>query len=300
MPDFDAELRACVETILGVRPPLAGDDAFVVLEAVARRAQPRPRPDRRRRRFAWPGPGRARPPRPERSRCRHVRLPVGADGRSARSTRGGGTIEEGWLLARLDLRLPIEEPYGRNASTGSVAALLVAPEAEQPPVRVDVVSAVAGRGLVGDRYHDGRGTFSGPGRGYELTLVEAEALDDGRSAWEQARRNVVTRGISLNALVGRRFSVGPVECVGRRLAEPCAHLEKLTRPGMMRPLVHRAGLRADISAAARSPSATPFRPRTRASAAARTWGCGLRAPPAGRAAPGRDSRPSRRRRTLRS
>jgi MOSC domain-containing protein YiiM len=53
-------------------------------------------------------------------------------------------------------------------------------------------------------------------------------------------------GIGLNALVGRRFTVGSVECVGRRLAEPCAHLEKLSRPAIMRPLVHRAGLRADI------------------------------------------------------
>ena len=55
-----------------------------------------------------------------------------------------------------------------------------------------------------------------------------------------------TTGISLNALVGKRFHVGPVECVGRRLAEPCAHLEKLARPGLLRPLVHRGGLRADI------------------------------------------------------
>ena len=59
-------------------------------------------------------------------------------------------------------------------------------------------------------------------------------------------RNIVTRDVDLNALVGRRFYVGSVECVGRRLAEPCAHLEKLTRPGLLRPLVHRAGLRADI------------------------------------------------------
>ena len=58
----------------------------------------------------------------------------------------------------------------------------------------------------------------------------------------------MTRGVDLNALVGRRFAVGSVECVGRRLAEPCAHLEKLTRPGLLRPLVHRAGLRADILA----------------------------------------------------
>jgi MOSC domain-containing protein YiiM len=71
-------------------------------------------------------------------------------------------------------------------------------------------------------------------------------LDSIGLPWEQARRNIVTRGIALNALVGQRFTVGTVECVGRRLAEPCAHLERLTRPGLLRPLVHRAGLRADI------------------------------------------------------
>ena len=64
--------------------------------------------------------------------------------------------------------------------------------------------------------------------------------------WEQARRNIVTRGIALNAFVGHRFKIGEVECIGRRLAEPCSHLEKLARPGLLRPLVHRGGLRADI------------------------------------------------------
>ena len=108
------------------------------------------------------------------------------------------------------------------------------------------MQAIAGHGLEGDRYAEGRGTFSGRGRGYELTLVEAEALEDVKLSWEDARRNIVTRGIELNALVGRRFTIGSVECIGRRLAEPCSHLEKLTRPGIMRPLVHRAGLRADI------------------------------------------------------
>ena len=55
------------------------------------------------------------------------------------------------------------------------------------------------------------------------------------------------RGISLNALVGRQFQVGSVSCVGRRLAEPCSHLERLARPGLLRPLVHRGGLRADVA-----------------------------------------------------
>ena len=158
----------------------------------------------------------------------------------------GGQIEAGWLLARLDVRLPIEEPYGHQRLAGRVEAILTAPDAESPLARVDRVEAVAGRGLVSDRYFEGRGTFSGPGHGYQLTLVEAEVLDAIDLSWEQGRRNIVTRGIALNALVGHRFTIGAAECIGRRLAEPCSHLERLTRPGILRPLVHRAGLRADI------------------------------------------------------
>jgi MOSC domain-containing protein YiiM len=71
-------------------------------------------------------------------------------------------------------------------------------------------------------------------------------LDAIELSWEDARRNIVTTDISLNALVGHRFRVGSVTCVARRLAEPCSHLEKLARPGLLRPLVHRGGLRADI------------------------------------------------------
>jgi MOSC domain-containing protein YiiM len=127
-----------------------------------------------------------------------------------------------------------------------VAAILIAPTAEAPLTSVDEVAAVAGHGLEGDRYAAGGGTFSGPGRGYQLTLVEAEVLDEIDLPWPQARRNVVTRDIALNGLVGRRFKVGSAECIGRRLCEPCAHLERLARPGLLRPLVHRGGLRADI------------------------------------------------------
>jgi MOSC domain-containing protein YiiM len=154
-------------------------------------------------------------------------------------------IVAGWMLTPLDLQLPTQTPYGTAAGVGAVAAILVAPAAEAALARVDAAEALPGRGLVGDRYANGVGTF-GPGRGYELTLIEAEVLDEIELPWEDARRNVVTREISLNALVGKRFRVGAVECVGRRLAEPCSHLEKLARPGLLRPLVHRGGLRADI------------------------------------------------------
>jgi hypothetical protein len=164
----------------------------------------------------------------------------------AKAHTDGARIVAGWMLTPFDLHLPTQAPYGNAAGVGTVTGILVAPAAEAPLMQVDAAVAVPGRGLVGDRYAEGRGTFSGPGRGYELTLVEGEVLDEIQLSWQDARRNIVTTGISLNALVGKRFHVGPVECVGRRLAEPCAHLEKLARPGLLRPLVHRGGLRADI------------------------------------------------------
>jgi MOSC domain-containing protein YiiM len=112
--------------------------------------------------------------------------------------------------------------------------------------------AIEGRGLRGDRYERGAGTFSNPhGRGYDLTLVEAEALEELAAKGVEltpveARRNLVVRGIALDDLIGRRFRVGEVECFGQRRCEPCAHLERLTRSGVLRGLVHRGGLRADV------------------------------------------------------
>ena len=152
-----------------------------------------------------------------------------------------GPVEEGWVIARLDL----EYVRPLDAGSGVVEAILVAPAAAAPLQRVESAAAVAGRGLEGDRYGEGRGTFGG-GVGYELTVVDADALDELGIEWERARRNVVTRGIELQALVGRRFRIGDVECIGRRLAEPCAHLERVEGKGLMRPLVHRAGIRVDI------------------------------------------------------
>jgi hypothetical protein len=157
-------------------------------------------------------------------------------------------VELGYVVAPADPAL--WTPAARNGArrAGTVEAIVVAPAAEAAPVAVDRAAARAGRGLVGDRYFDGRGTFSNAhGRGHDLTLVEAEALEDlGLIEPADARRNVVTRGIDLNALVGRRFTVGGVECFGQRLCEPCAHLERLTRPGVLRGFIHRGGLRADV------------------------------------------------------
>ena len=107
--------------------------------------------------------------------------------------------------------------------------------------RVDSVRALAGRGLVGDRKAE-----AGQRPGGALTLIEAEALEDVGLSGPESRRQVVVRGVRLNDLVGKRFRIGEVECLGVELCEPCLHLQSLTRPGIIEELVHRAGLNADI------------------------------------------------------
>ena len=155
-------------------------------------------------------------------------------------------VERGHLVAPADVALWAPRVGAAPRTRGTVEAIVVAPAAQAACVRVESAGAHAGRGLDGDRYLDGRGTFSDAhARGHDLTLIEAEVLDELGLAPEDARRNVVTRGIDLGALVGRRFRIGGVECVGRRLCEPCAHLERLS-PGTLRPLIHRGGLRADL------------------------------------------------------
>ena len=106
---------------------------------------------------------------------------------------------------------------------------------------VESVAAVAGKGLVGDRHFT-----DNPGPGNALTLIEAEVLEDVGLTGAQSRRQVVVRGVRLNDLIGRRFRVGGVECYGVEICEPCRHLQELTRPGIIKDLIHRGGLNADI------------------------------------------------------
>jgi hypothetical protein len=247
MSPYERELQECLGVVLGQTPPEPEYDAFLFFRQWLGGRNLGLVPIASPGRFDWPGYWLARVRSADGDHAVVMfGSPLGPLHDPSGAIASGGTIEEGWLVARLDVRLPIEEPYGREARVGRVAAILSARAAEEPLSDVPSAVAVAGHGLEGDRYCGGRGTFSGPGQGYQLTLVEAEVLDSVDLPWAQARRNIVTRGVALNALVGHRFTIGDVECVGRRLAEPCSHLEKLTRPGLLRPLVHRAGLRADI------------------------------------------------------
>jgi MOSC domain-containing protein YiiM len=135
--------------------------------------------------------------------------------------------------------------------SGVVAEINISPEHERLPQPLERVRAVAGRGLEGDRnFYDGEGTQ--PERDREITLIALEALDALAAehgielSAAESRRNVATRGVDVNALEGRRFRIGEVECEGIELCEPCNHLQGLTKPGVLRGLVHRGGLRAAI------------------------------------------------------
>ena len=133
--------------------------------------------------------------------------------------------------------------------SASVTGIFISPSATVLPHAVNEVEARANRGLVGDRYHEGCGTFSdwepkGPGR--ELTLIEGEVLAELQLSAAEARRNIVTEGVRLNELVGRRFRIGSVLIEGIRLCPPCTHLDKVTGKTLLKPLADRGGLRANI------------------------------------------------------
>ncbi len=120
-----------------------------------------------------------------------------------------------------------------------VEAINIGPSEALGPV--SSVAAVAGKGLVGDRHFK-----DGHAPGNALTLIEAEVLEDVGLTGAQSRRQVVVRGVRLNDLIGKRFRIGDVECLGVEICEPCRHLQQLTRAGIIKDLIHRGGLNADI------------------------------------------------------
>jgi MOSC domain-containing protein YiiM len=137
---------------------------------------------------------------------------------------------------------------------GRLEAIHLADGVGAPVRAVPSVAARAGVGLAGDRYGDlgqTRVSSSGNARG-DVTLIEAEqiewlAAETGiRLAPGETRRNLTTRGVRLNDLVGRRFRIGSVSAEGLRLCEPCAYLQAQIGKPILEPLVHRAGLRARL------------------------------------------------------
>jgi MOSC domain-containing protein YiiM len=198
--------------------------------------------------FSWPGPW----------------IAVGASGRGRRAVVMYGVpagvvwdpsredeeirIDGGFVLAALDIALARPQAPAAPATTGRVEAIWIAHSAGAPAERREEARALPGRGLEGDRHVTGDGTFPSGVPGSALTLIEREvcASFSPPLAPGEHRRNVVTAGIDLNALVGREFAIGDVRCRGMRLCEPCTVIERYASRPVLRPLVHRGGLRADI------------------------------------------------------
>jgi MOSC domain-containing protein YiiM len=145
-----------------------------------------------------------------------------------------------------------EEKSKTAQPAGFVEHIHLAPVAGAPVSVVELARAIAGVGLEGDRYAYGKGHYQDGRVSRDLTLIEAETVEalveehGIELAPGESRRNLTTRGIDLNRFVGRRFWVGDVLCEGTRLCEPCQYLAELTSKPLLRALVHRGGLRADI------------------------------------------------------
>jgi len=201
--------------------------------------------------FSWPGPWIARGCSDGRERRSVVMF--GVPSGVVWDPAGGApfdleAIDDGFLIAAADVALALPPRPSAPVGAGAVEAICVAPNAGESPQMLESAVAIAGKGLEGDRHVAGTGTFPSGLPGSALTLIEAEVcesfdppLDPG-----EHRRNVVVRGLDLNALVGHEFTIGAVRCRGMRLCEPCTVVQRYARRPVLRPLVHRGGLRADI------------------------------------------------------
>lgn len=151
-----------------------------------------------------------------------------------------------------------QTPGGATAWQGRLLHIHIAPSASYEMEELPQAECVAGRGIVGDRYYHGLGTYSPKPDVREITLIEQEALDalsrndpplqEGPIRLEAAdhRRNLTVIGVPLNHLVGRRFRVGEVVLRGGRLNFPCRYLEELLGLPVFLPLYNRSGLNCAI------------------------------------------------------
>jgi len=140
-----------------------------------------------------------------------------------------------------------------GAWRGRLAWVFIADTAGAGMVECDRARLVAGHGVEGDRYANGVGYYSyRPHEDRQVTLIETETLealsrDHGIDlSPAETRRNLVTRDVALNHLVGRRFRVGEAVLYGGRLNIPCKYLEQLVDKPVFKPLINRSGLNCRI------------------------------------------------------
>jgi len=138
--------------------------------------------------------------------------------------------------------------------TGNVVALFIVDRMSAPMKKVEQLNALAGRGIDGDRYFLGTGTYSKkPEAGRQVTLIKSEVLESLKDEFEiivkpeESRRNILTRGIEINDLIGTEFYVGAVRLRAHRLTRPCLYLEKLLdQPGLYKELWDNGGISCEI------------------------------------------------------
>jgi len=138
--------------------------------------------------------------------------------------------------------------------SGTVVAIFVAPAKHAEQLAVDAVQLKAGKGIVGDRFFG----FSHKHPGRNLTLIESEVVEAFNHHYGQAvglsatRRNLVTRGIRLNDLIGRTFKVGDILCQGIELCEPCKVMTRyfpptsLSQTEIIQAFTHKGGIRVAV------------------------------------------------------
>jgi MOSC domain-containing protein YiiM len=138
--------------------------------------------------------------------------------------------------------------------TATVTHIFVAPQKGQPARSLQEVEALADQGLAGDRYAEARNRRDA---GYQVTLIELENIESFSQATglaltpEMPRRNILTRGIRLNDLVGKRFAVGEAVFEGIELCEPCKQFARRTHREALDFFAGKGGLRARIVAGGR-------------------------------------------------
>ncbi len=202
--------------------------------------------------FAWPGPWIARV-RGARGKRRSVVMYGRSPSGVVWDPNGDGVvspeqIEDGFVVAAEDVALGMPRREAPSVTIGSVEQIWIASAVGDSGRALETARILPGIGLEGDRYADGRGTFPSGRPGAALTLIEAEVCEsfDPPLQPNEHRRNVVTRGVRLNGMVGQEFVIGSVHCRGVRLCEPCASMQVYADRPILRPLVHRGGLRADF------------------------------------------------------
>jgi hypothetical protein len=201
--------------------------------------------------FSWPGPWIGRIGSSTRDRRAVVMFGVPSGvvfDPGAAAAQSDEELLDGFVIAASDIALARPQPSAAPTTTGRVEAIYVAPGAGATVRQLESAQLLAGHGVDGDRHVTGRGTFPSGLPGSALTLIEDEvcaSFSPPLSA-DEHRRNIVTGGIDLNALVGREFNIGRVRCRGMRLCEPCTVVDGYAARPILRALVHRGGLRADI------------------------------------------------------